>query len=155
MPIATPDHSLVASWVKVTPKELHYAKPAKDQPHQTLDPENALFIQHLGKTLISDPSQSAVNRWNSLRTTIYNTAVSMYSKKECKNTDWFEESVSTLVPVIDAKRVVLIMYKSNPSQQNPPSAESRPQSDPTNCMLLRQQILASAVKQHPDDLLVQ
>ena len=39
-------------------------------------------------------------------------------KKERKNTDWFEESVSTLVPVIDAKRDVLIMYKSSPSQQN-------------------------------------
>ena len=41
-----------------------------------------------------------------------------YGKKERKNTDWFEESVFTLVPVIDAKRVELIMYKSNPSQQN-------------------------------------
>ena len=49
---------------------------------------------------------------------IYNTAVLMYGKKERKNTDWFEESVSTLVPIIDAKRDVLIMYKSNPRQQN-------------------------------------
>ena len=116
------DHSLVASWVKVTPKRLHCAK-KKCQPrintNQTLDPEkNALFIQRLGETLISDPSQSAVDRWNSLRTTIYNTAVSTYGKKERKNTDWFEESVSTLVPVIDAKCDALIMYKSNPSQQN-------------------------------------
>ena len=42
----------------------------------------------------------------------------MYGKKECKNTDWFEESVSTLVPVINVKRDALIMYKSNPNQQN-------------------------------------
>ena len=81
-----------------------------------MDPENnALFIQRFCDTLISDPSQSAVDRWNSLRTTIYNTAVLTYGK-ECKNTDWFEESVSTLVPVIDAKRDALNMYKSNPSQ---------------------------------------
>ena len=46
------DHSLGASWVKVTPKRFHYAK-KKCQPrintNQTLDPEkNALFIQRLG-----------------------------------------------------------------------------------------------------------
>ena len=116
------DHSLVASWVKVTSKRLHCAK-KKCQPrintNQTLDPEkNALFIQRLGETLISDPSQSAVDRWNSLQTTIYNTVVSTYGKKERKNADCFEESVSTLVPVIDGKSDALIMYKSNPSQQN-------------------------------------
>ena len=116
------DHSLVASWVKVTSKRLHSVK-EKCQPsintNQTLDPEkNALFIQCLGETLISDPSQSAVDRWNSLRTTIYNIAVSMYGKKECKDTTRFEESISTLVPVINDKRDVLIMYKSNSSQQN-------------------------------------
>ena len=60
------DHSLVASWMKVTPKRLLYAK-KKCQPkintNQILDPEkNALFIQRLWETLISDPSQSAVNR---------------------------------------------------------------------------------------------
>ena len=74
------DHSLVASWVKLTPKRLHCAK-KKCQPrintNQTQNPEkNALFIHCLGETLISNPSQSAVDRWNSLRTTIYNTAVS-------------------------------------------------------------------------------
>ena len=58
------------------------------------------------------------DRWNSLRTTIYNTAVLTYGKKEHKNTDWFEESVSILMPVIDAMRDALIMYKSSPSQQN-------------------------------------
>ena len=87
--------------------------------NQTLDPEkNALFIQCLGETLISNQSKSAVDRWNSLRTTIYNTAVLTYSKKERKHTGWFEESISTLVPVIDTRRDALIMYKSNPSQQN-------------------------------------
>ena len=49
---------------------------------------------------------------------IYNIAVLTYGKKECKNTDWFEESISTLVPIIDAKCDALIMYRSNPSQQN-------------------------------------
>ena len=69
-------------------KRLHCAK-KKCQPRintkQTLDPKkNALFTQRLGENLISNPTQSAVNRWNSLWTTIYNTAVSTYSKKERK-----------------------------------------------------------------------
>ena len=107
------DHSLVASWVKVAPKRLDCAE-KKCQPrintNQNVDPENnALFIQRLWETLISDPSQSAVDRWNSLWTTIYSTAVSTYDKKQCKNTDPFEESVSTLVPVIDTKCDVLIL----------------------------------------------
>ena len=114
------DHSLMASWVKVTPKRVHHAK--KCQPrintNQALDPEkNASFVQRLGETRISQPPQSAVDRWNYLRTTIYNTAVLTYGK-ECKITDCFEESLSTLVPVIHAKRDALIMYKSNSSQQN-------------------------------------
>ena len=116
------DHSLVASWVKVNPKRLHHAKKKcrlRINTNQPLDPEkNASFVQCLGETLISNSPQSAVNRWNSLWTTIYNTAVLTYGKKEHKITDWFEESVSTLVPVIDAKCDALIMYKSIYSQQN-------------------------------------
>ena len=59
--------------------------------------------------MIRDPSVSTVIRWKSLRTTSYSTAVSTYDKKEYKNTDPFEESVSTLVQVIDTKCDVLIL----------------------------------------------
>ena len=153
----------MAPWVKVTPKRLHYTR-KKCQPRintsQTLDPDkNVLLIQHLGETLISDASQSAVDRWNSLRTTIYNTAVLTYGKKERKNTDWFEESVSTLVPVIVAKCDALIMYKSIPSQQNHQVLKAvhslaPPPQKKKNRTPLRQRLLTPAVKQHPNGLLV-
>ena len=46
------DHSLVASWVKVTPKRLHYAK-KKCQPrintNQILDPEKSALFSALGR----------------------------------------------------------------------------------------------------------
>ena len=77
----------------------------------------------------------------------------MYGKKEHKNTDWFEEGVSTRGPVIDTKRVVLIMYKSNPSQQNHQALKAA-RSLAQNRTPLLQQLLASAVKQRPDGLLV-
>ena len=153
------DHSLVASWVKVAPKRLHHTK-KKCQPrintNQTLDPEkNVLFIHRIGETLISNPSQSAVDRWNSLQTTIYNTAVLTHGKKEHKNTDWSEENASTLVPVIDAKRDALIMYKSNPSQQNHKAPKAaRSQSVATNRTPLRQRLLSPVLKQHPGGLQV-
>ena len=57
-------------------------------------------------------------RWNFLRDAIHTTALSTFGKRERRNPDWFEESISEMEPVIKAKRDALINYKREPSASN-------------------------------------
>lgn len=68
--------------------------------------------------LTSDQEQSAEDKWNSLRNTIYSSAVLTYGKKERKNANWFEASIIKIEPIINAKRRALINYKPDSNQQN-------------------------------------
>ena len=40
------------------------------------------------------------------------------SKKKTKSADWFEDSASTLTPLVEAKRDALTIYKAFPSEIN-------------------------------------
>ena len=119
------DHSLIATKVKLKPKKFHHSK-RKGQPRinisKTAYPEkNQEFNEQLEETLNTahrNAERNAEDSWNSLRNAIYSTAVLTYGKKERKNTDWFEASITEMEPVIDAKRSALISYKRDPSQRN-------------------------------------
>ena len=119
------DHSLIATKVKLKPKKFHHSK-RKGQPRlntsKTAYPnKNQEFNERLEdslNTVHSIAEQSAEDSWNSLRNAIYSAAVLTYGKKERKNTDWFEASITEMQPVIDAKRSTLISYKRDPSQKN-------------------------------------
>ena len=119
------DHSLMATKVKLKPKKFHNSK-RKGQPRinisKTAYPEkNQEFNEQLEETLDTahrNAERNAEDSWNSLRNAIYSTAVLTYGKKERKNTDWFEASITEMEPVIDAKRSAFISYKRDPSQRN-------------------------------------
>jgi len=119
------DHSLIVTKVKVIPKKFHHSK-RTGQPRinisKTAYPEkNQEFNEQLEEILNTahkHAKRNAEDSWNFLRNVIYSTAVLTYGKKERKNTDWFEASISEMEPVIDAKRSALISYKHDPSQWN-------------------------------------
>ena len=119
------DHSLIATKVKLKPKKFHHSK-RRGQPRinisKTAYPEkNQEFNEQLEETLNTahrNAERNAQDSWNSLRNAIYSTAVLTYGKKERKNTDWFEASITEMESVIDAKRSALISYKRDPSQRN-------------------------------------
>ena len=98
----------------------------KGQPRinisKTAYPEkNQEFNEQLEETLNTahrNAERNAEDSWNPLRNAIYSTAVLTYGKKERKNTDWFEASITEMEPVIDGKRSALISYKRDPSQRN-------------------------------------
>ena len=116
------DHSLIASGVKLTPKKLHHSK-QKGQPRintskTAYQVKHQEYVERFEETLATSQEQSASNRWSSLRITIYSTAVSVNSKKERKNADWFEANITELEPVINGKRTALIKYKRGPTPKN-------------------------------------
>ncbi|KAI8505331.1 hypothetical protein Bbelb_174400 [Branchiostoma belcheri] len=117
------DHSLIISTIKLRPKKLHHMK-KKGQPRiniskTTLPDKNQKFLEQLeGSLKNTDQIQCAEQMWESLCNTIHSTAVKIYGKKECNNTDWFEAHISVLEPIIEKKRVALLSYKQNPSSQN-------------------------------------
>ena len=108
---------MIATKVKLKPKKFHHSK-RKGQPRinssKTAYPEkNQEFNEQLEETLNTahrNAERNAEDSWNSLRNAIYSTAVLTYGKKERKNTDWFEASITEMEPVIDAKRSALISY---------------------------------------------
>ena len=63
-------------------------------------------------------NQTAENKWDHLRKTLYDTAMLTYGKKEHRNEDWYEASLIDIEPVINTKRSALVRYKNCPSQTN-------------------------------------
>jgi hypothetical protein len=56
--------------------------------------------------------QSATERWENYRDSIYEAAISTFGKKTSKSNDWFAAYADELQPLIDAKRQALVAYKS-------------------------------------------
>jgi hypothetical protein len=54
--------------------------------------------------------QSATERWENYRDSIYEAAIS--GKKTSKSNNWFAAYADELQPLIDAKRQALVAYKS-------------------------------------------
>ncbi|XP_038062349.1 uncharacterized protein LOC119732818 [Patiria miniata] len=116
------DHSLVLSKVKLQPRQIHHAK-QKARPRinasRSINPTvTQLFLTSLDQALSSSNQQSAVDKWNCLRDTIYDQALAAYDKKVRKNADWFEANGAEMEPVIEVKRTAFLKYKDNPSTRN-------------------------------------
>lgn len=65
------------------------------------------FISMLELIVPSYTSESAEKRWSSLSTTIYNSAVTAYGKKEGKNAEWYEVDLTVMELLTAAKRTPL------------------------------------------------
>ena len=61
---------------------------------------------------------TAEERWIFMRDTIYSTVLSTFGKKERQNSDWFDENLLEMEPVINPKREALVNYKREQSSRN-------------------------------------
>ena len=50
------------------------------------------------------PGDSATEKWEALRDTVYRTALAAFGKRSSKSHDWFEAKSTVMTPVIEAKR---------------------------------------------------
>ena len=115
-------HSLICAIIRMQPKRLFHSK-QKGHTHinisDTTYPENnQQFIESIRTALSGFETESAEENWNPLRDIIYDTALITYGKKQRKNSDWYEENITLMEPVIDAKRSALINFKRDPSGRN-------------------------------------
>ena len=116
------DHSMVGCKIKLTPQKVHHSKkegrPRINTSGTRVPDMIETFARNLKAQLPESPSSNASERWNSFRDAVYTAALKVFGKKKSKSHDWFEENVTTLVPLIDAKRDALTAYKASPSQSN-------------------------------------
>ena len=64
------------------------------------------------------PGDSATEKWEVLRDTMYRTALATFGKRSSKSHDWFEAKSTVMTPVIEAKWAALAEYKCTPSERN-------------------------------------
>ena len=64
------------------------------------------------------PGDSATERREALRDTMYRAALATFGKKSSKSHNWFEAKSTVMAPAIEAKRAALAEYKRTPSERN-------------------------------------
>ena len=116
------DHTLVCSKVKLQPKKIHRAKPAGRPRINVAKTANSDckedFLSSLEHALQEPTGEDATSRWNSIKDTIYNTAMLAFGKKARPSQDWFNMYIADMEPVIETKRQALLAYKETPNQRN-------------------------------------
>ena len=77
------------------------------------------FAQTFGKKLGSlQPGDSATEKWEALRDTMYRTALGTFGKRSSKSHDWFETKSTVMTLVMEAKPAALPECKCTPSERN-------------------------------------
>ena len=117
------DHSLVCCKVRMKPKKIHRSRPVgkpRIDVGTTAHPDRAEeFVNALDQALEADHPQGTVEQlWEHLRDTVHSTALQVFGKKKGKTQDWFEANSSTLLPLIEKRRLALVEYKRLPNQRN-------------------------------------
>ena len=117
------DHSLVCCKIRMQPKKLHRTKtkgnPRIDVSKMSQPDLMEQFAQTFEKESgVLQPDDSATEKWEALRDTMYRTALATFRKRSSKWHDWFEAKSTVMTPVIEAKRAALIEYKRTPSERN-------------------------------------
>ena len=77
------------------------------------------FAQTFEKELGSlQPGDSATEKWEVLRDTLYHTALATFEKRSSKSHDWFKAKSTVITPIIEAKWAALAEYKRTSSERN-------------------------------------
>ena len=102
------DHSLVCCKIRMQPKKFHLTKtkgiPRIDvskmfQPDLT-EQSTQTFEKEYGSL---QPGDSATEKWEALRDTMYRIALATFGKRSSKSHDWFEARSTVMTTVIEAK----------------------------------------------------
>ena len=73
------------------------------------------FVREFGYL---QPGDSATEKWEVLRDTMYRTALATFGKRPSKSHDWFKAKSNVMTPIIEAKGAALAEYKRTPSERN-------------------------------------
>ena len=117
------DHSLVCCKIRMQPKTFHCTKtkgiPCIDVSKMSQPDLMEQFAQTFEKESGAlQPGDSATEKIEALRDTMYRTALATLGKNSSKSNNWFEDKSTVMTPVIETKRVALAEYKQAPSERN-------------------------------------
>ena len=100
------------------PKKFHHTKTKgiskMSQPDLT-EQFAQIFEKELGSL---QPGDSATEKWEAMRDTVYSTALAIFGKRSSNSHDWFEAKSTVTTPVTEAKLAALEEYKCIPSERN-------------------------------------
>lgn len=116
------DHSLVCSKVKLLPRRLHHSKKEgrlRFDTSKTRDQDRVKeFARALEDVLPGKLNSNASERWQHLRDAVRRYCHFHLWQEKKMSADWFEANAKVKMPVTEAKRHVLVVYKACTSQQN-------------------------------------
>ena len=117
------DHSLVCRKIRMQPKKFYRTKTkgnSRIDVSKMSQPDlMEQFVRTFGKEFGAfQPGDSATEKWEALRDTMYGSALATFGKKSSKSHDWFEARSTVMTPVTEAKRAALAEYKPSPSERN-------------------------------------
>ena len=115
------DHSMVASKVRLQPKQIHRSK-TKGRPRlNTTNTSNSelcnRFTSLITEALNNCPTHSAAERWDHIREATYTCASETFGKRERTSPDWFEAGRDKTAPAVNSKRSALLEYKRDPCEK--------------------------------------
>ena len=115
------DHSLVVSSIRLKPRPYHRQshKSKKIDVSKTNVAElKEQYCKALDEKLaVIAPSNDPQAYWDSLRSTIHQTALDTFGLKQRQNPDWYRDSHDVLKPALEQKRKSLLKVKSRPTRQ--------------------------------------
>lgn len=116
------DHSLICTKIQLCPKKLHRAKipasPRIDASATAIPANVSLFNDILSSNLGDCLELSTEDHWCHIKETTHAAALKAFGKKRRKSEDWFNANITTLQPLIEAKRNALQNYQRNPSSSS-------------------------------------
>ena len=115
------DHSMVASKVRLQPKQIHRSKTKRRPCLNTTNTSNSelcnRFTILVTGALNNCPTYSAAERWDHIREATYTCAFETFGKRERTSPDWFEAGRDEIAPAVNSKRSALLVYKRDPCEK--------------------------------------
>ena len=117
------DHALVISKVKIVLRKLHRSRVAPKPRISTTAIKDlkskAAFIEEFRSRQSSSVTEmSTDDKWNALRTNIYESAVKVFGQNRATKKDWIEENAETLLPLVDKKKKARMEFNKTSSQKS-------------------------------------
>ena len=148
------DHSLVCCKIRMQPQKSHRTKTKRNPRIDVSKMSQPDLMEQFAQTFEKEcgalqPGDSATEKWEALRDTMYCTALATFGKRSSKSHDWFKAKSTVMTTVTEAKRAALAQYKRAPSERNLQILRIVQEQGSADCSALRKRILDRTQREHP------
>ena len=152
------DHTLVCGTVKLHACKIYHPMKKATAKIKTNHTSQANVIEKFNSALQQvlpevGTHTVAIDAWNSLKTEVHSTSITILGKRKCKSQDWFEAHSAELLPILEEKRKVLLEHKHSPDENTTAAlrvARSKAQAAARRCANEYYVNLSSRIQQAAD-----